>query len=150
LRQQAAEQLLRCGDTERGVEILKDLLRPLGWRVAGSLPAMLASMLARQAQLALRGLDYRPRREADVPRDVLRRVDLSWSAFVGLGMADPVGASYVQSHHILPALRSREPARVARALAMEATFAVAPGRRRIDRFRRIDAALQRSVAAEPS
>src|SRR5262249_6151007 len=58
LRQQAAEQLLRCGDTDEGVVILKALLRPLGWRVARRLPAMLASMLARRAQLGLRGLDY--------------------------------------------------------------------------------------------
>jgi eukaryotic-like serine/threonine-protein kinase len=150
LRHRAADQLLRSGDTEQGVVMLKKLLAALGWRVADSLPAMLVSMLLRQARLGMRGLDYRPRREGDVPRDTLRRVDLSWSAFVGLSMVDPVGASYVQSQHILYALRSREPARVARALAMEATFAVAPGSRRLKRYQRIDAALQRSVAAEPS
>src|SRR5262249_22321782 len=102
------------------------------------------------AQLRLRGLAYRPRREADVPRDVLRRVDPSWSAVVGVGVGDPVGGSYIQSHPILHAPRSPPPARGAPAPAPEAPVPVAPGRRGIDRYRRTEAALEHSVAAEPT
>jgi len=81
------------------------------------------------------------------PKD-LWKIDICWSAALGLSMVDPVTAAGFQARHLLLALRSGEPYRIVRALSLEAVqVAIAGGRasRRADRYLEQAMALARRV-----
>jgi hypothetical protein len=68
----------------------------------------------------MRGLKYRRRDVSQIaPRD-LTRIDVCWSAVVGLSMSEPLRGAEFQARGLLLALKAGEPLRIARALAMEA------------------------------
>jgi hypothetical protein len=146
----AAEQLLQSGDVGRGKALVKDLLATLGWSVPERPAALLASVVLRRAELALRGLRFKLRREAEVPQRRLVRLDASWALVSGLSLIDTVHASYFQNHHLLQALAVGEPRRLLRALTGEAAYCSMPGtkgsRRRADA---VLATLRRIAAQHP-
>src|SRR5262249_57054685 len=76
--------------------------------------------LGRRFWLRLRGLRFRERDAGQVSAEQLTRVDICWSAAVGLSIVDTVRAADFQTRNLLLALRAGEPYRVARALAWEA------------------------------
>ena len=123
----AAEQLLQSGDVRRGKIVVKELLATLGWSVPEHPNTLLASIVLRRAQLALRGLRFRPRREAEVPQRRLVRLDAAWALVSGLSLIDTVNTSYFQNHHLLQALAVGEPRRLLRALTGEAAYCSMPG-----------------------
>ncbi|HEY8376163.1 MAG TPA: hypothetical protein VIK91_06725, partial [Nannocystis sp.] len=82
--------------------------------------------LWRRGQKRMRGLDFTPRAAAEVPPLDLLRIDLCFVAAVAAVLADPGAAFDAQSRHLLLALRTGEPARVARAFALE-SFLLATG-----------------------
>jgi hypothetical protein len=97
----------------------------------------LASFLLRRAQIRLRGLGYHERSVAEVPIDLILRVDICWTVAIGLGVIDPIQGAEFQTRHLLLALQSGEPYRVARALTIEAGFESmrgGRGRARADRL----------------
>jgi hypothetical protein len=120
LRRRAAESFLRSGYIDEGTTHLRAVVAAAGLDFPESLPRALASLLVRRAHLRLRGLAFDERSAARVPRDELSRVDVCWSAALGLGMVDPVRAAGYQAQNLLFALRAGEPYRVARAVAFEA------------------------------
>jgi len=148
LRRKAAEQLLRAGDVDQGLELIRGLFGTRRW-IADNRAVLLTSTLLRRAHLRLRGLDYRLRGKAEVPAELLLRTDLSWAALLGLAQLDPVRASYIQSYHLLCALETGEPSRVARALALEAAFSVTAGRRQLGRHHRLATALEQMLVRSP-
>jgi uncharacterized protein len=81
--------------------------------------AAIPALLGRKAWLRVRGLGFRQRAAASIVPAELRRVDVAWSVTIGLAFVDTMRSAETQSRHILLALRSGEPYRVAR-----------PGRRR--------------------
>jgi hypothetical protein len=88
----------------------------------------LLSLLARRAQVWLRGTWYRERSASQILPEVLTRLDVSWSVACGLGMVDPVRGAYLQARSLLQALQTGEPYRIARALAVEASHVAVRGR----------------------
>lgn len=129
LQRRAAEQLLISGHVERGVRILRHVFRAVGIEMPRSGRRHRLAQLLRRAYLRLRGLDFRRRGESELEPSLLLRVDTYWSAAAGLRGVDPVGASELQARHLLLALRSGEPKRVARALALEVATSAASGTR---------------------
>jgi hypothetical protein len=127
LRRRAAEQLLRIGEIDQGLSVMNQMLGCMSWQKVRSAPAMVAWIALRKALLHFRGLRFRVRAEEEIPRDLLLRTDLAWAGFVGLSVADPIRAAYIQSHHILYALKTGEPRRIVRALTAEASLAGAWG-----------------------
>jgi serine/threonine protein kinase len=135
LRRRAAEQFLRSGHIDEGLDVLPDVLAAVRIRFPRTPRAALASLLYHRAWLALRGLNYVERAEADVPPAALRRLDVCWSVASGLSLVDTVRGSDFQTRTLLLALGAGEPHRLARALAVEASFAAAESgrnRRRVE------------------
>ena len=144
----AAEQLLQSGDVRRGKAIVKELLATLGWSVPERPAVLLASIVFRRAQLAVRALRFRPRREAEVPQRRLVRLDAAWALVSGLSLIDTANTSYFQNHHLLQALAVGEPRRLLRALTGEAAYCSMPGTKRSRRRSEAVLATLRRIAAD--
>ncbi|MEW5737640.1 MAG: AAA family ATPase [Myxococcota bacterium] len=129
LQRLAAEQLLRSGHIDEGLAASREVLKQVGMRLAKTPRRALFALLWRRLVLKLRGLGYQERAAAEVPVDVLRRIDVCWSFSMGLAMVDTIRGASFQSKQLILALDAGEPFRVARALAAEAAFVAIAGRR---------------------
>jgi len=118
----AAEQLLVGGHIDRGLKVIRTVLQALGMRLASGPRTALASFLWRRVRLFWRGLRSVEQEVHRVPAAELLRVDTCWSVFTGLAMVDYGRAADFQTRHLLLALDTGEPYRLARALAAEALF----------------------------
>jgi hypothetical protein len=127
LQLRASEQLLRCGHVERGFQVIQDVMKAAGIRPARSSTHALVRLLARRAQLRLRGLKYTPTPAEALPESTIRELDVCWAVALGLVRVDNVAAADIQVKHLLLALKAGEPYRIAKALAMEAAFVSLPG-----------------------
>jgi serine/threonine protein kinase/tetratricopeptide (TPR) repeat protein len=127
LRRKIAEQLLRSGLVDEGLEQLDLLLGTIDMELPKTPHRALASLLVRRVRVRLRGIDFRERAATDIPPALLQRVDICWSASIVLGMVDNIRGADFQARGLLLALEAGEPFRVARALAAEACFASTPG-----------------------
>ncbi|XXX78617.1 protein kinase [Sorangium sp. So ce134] len=119
LRRCAAEQLLVSGHIEEGKRALQGVLAAVGMRLAERRWAVLLSLLFWRLLLRLRGLRFRERDARALPAETLTRLDICWSASVGLAMADVLQGAALQARHLFLALRAGEPYRLARAIATE-------------------------------
>ena len=122
LRRRAAEQLLRSGHFDEGIALMREVLEGAALPYPRTPRRALLSLLARRAQIRLRGLEFREQAEPTIAPAILRRIDVCWSATVGLGMVDLVRGNDFQTRNLLLSLRAGEPYRAARALAVEAGY----------------------------
>ncbi len=127
LRRRGAEQLLRAGESARGLQAARKVLAAVGLSLPVTRFATLVVLLWLRLLLRLRGMRYTPRDPREVPADVLTRLDVCWSVSFTLPYADPLVAGICHARHVLLALKAGDPARVARALAMEASYASSSG-----------------------
>lgn len=141
LRRNEAEQLLRIGHVDEGMEAIREVLGEVKLSLPRGPVSTFASLLGRRAALTVRGLEFSERKEADCDPADLRRVDVCWSASVGLAMVDTLRGATVGSKQLLLALEAGEAYRVARALAAEAAFGASIGARGLPRAHKL---LQRS------
>ncbi|MFO0892737.1 MAG: protein kinase [Isosphaeraceae bacterium] len=129
LRRLASTNLLLSGRVESGLSLLASILEPLGLGMPPTPRRALFSLLRHRAALRLRGTSFRERDETQVSAEALTRIDLCWSAAVGLSVIDPILGADFQAKGLLLALRAGEPFRVARSLAMEAAHQSTAGNR---------------------
>jgi tetratricopeptide (TPR) repeat protein len=123
----AAEKLLISGHVDRGLAVLRHVLRHVGMSLEKRpWKAMLRLWLLR-LRLRLRGFGYRSRPEDACDPEDLRRIDVCWSVEIGLCLVDVLHASEFHARHLLMALAAGEPRRVARGLAMEIFFGAMDG-----------------------
>jgi serine/threonine protein kinase len=127
LRRRAAEQFLRSGRIDLGLDAIRAVLKTLGMTLARTPRRALASLAVRRLRLRWRGVRYRERAAQDVPAGELIRIDACWSVAVGLSLVDNVRAADFQSRHLLLALEAGEPYRIARAFALESGHSAAAG-----------------------
>ena len=127
LRRKAAEQLLRCGHIDEAMAALRTLLTAIGMDLPESSKRALAPLLFRRTQVRLRGLAFKERPEREIAAEDLLRIDTCWAVSTGLGLVDNIIGSYFQSRGLLLALDAGEPHRIARALAVEASYSSASG-----------------------
>ncbi|HLE61639.1 MAG TPA: AAA family ATPase, partial [Pyrinomonadaceae bacterium] len=128
-QRRAAEQLLMGGHIEEGLRVLRAVLSALGFSLPSGPKRALLSLSLRRLQIRLRGLDFIEREESTASASNLFRIDTCWAAAAGLGMVDLIRGADFQSRHLLLALRTGEPYRVARALAFEAAQTASRGAR---------------------
>lgn len=127
IERRAAEQFLRFGHLEQGLEVLDRLLRRFGMQVASTPRRALISVIIRSGLMRLRGTRFKERHESQIDPKQLLQLDTCWSAAGGLGMADIIRGYDLQLRHLLLALKVGEPRRIGQALATHITNAVAEG-----------------------
>jgi hypothetical protein len=123
-RRKAAELLLIGGQIDRGLEVIDDVLRIVGVRLARGPKSAAVSLALGRLQLRWRGLDFAAKDESDIAPQDLLHIDACWSISAGLAMVDPIRAAAFNVRQLLRALEVGDPYRVARALALEAGFSV--------------------------
>ena len=127
LERRSAEHLLRAGLLDRGVSASRDLLARLGVALPTGSAALATRLTAERAWLAVRGLGYRPRAQADCdPLDVLR-VDTCATLSLSLSRGEPMLSAFAHARAMRMALELGEPTRVHRVLTAEAAMAIAFG-----------------------
>ena len=124
----AAEQLLRSGRIELGVEAVRKVLHKLGLESPRSSLGALASLLALRARISLRGFGYDARDEAQVTPLESARIDGLWMAATCLTMFDNTRSAELQCRGILRALNTGTRSQVLRAHTAEAIFLGTAGR----------------------
>jgi len=148
LQRRAAEQYLKSGRLDEGRAVLETVLGAAGVKIPPTPRAALNALLWCRARIRLRGLGFRERAVAELTPDTLTRMDVCWSAGLGLTPADFMQGGYFTSLHCLMALKAGEPYRVARALAGEAAISSTgggPTRKRTARLLRAADELARRI-----
>ena len=112
LQRRAAEQFLIGGHIDRGMDVIRTVLRSLRMRLAPSPLLALASLAGRRARIRRRGLAFVARDPNQIPADRLLRIDTCWSVTTGLAMVDNIRAADFNTRHLLLALDTGEPYRV--------------------------------------
>jgi serine/threonine protein kinase len=140
LRRRAAEQLLRAGHIAEGLKVTSQVLETVGFHLAPTANRALASILFQRARLRLRGLSFREREEAEVSPADLVKIDVCYSVGVGLIAVDSIRGADFQTRSLRLALEAGEPRRIARALALEATFSGTTGGPSAERTTKLTAA----------
>lgn len=129
LSRRAADQLLRSGYIDQALDAFRKVLDQIGMSMPATPISALLFLLLRRAQIRLRGLRFKERAETSIDSDLLLRIDTCWSVAAGLGLVDTIVGRYFQARCLLLALKSGELHRIARALAMEASYSSASGGR---------------------
>ncbi len=127
LQRRAADQLMRSGRIDAGLEAVSHVLAEIGMALPATPRGALASLLYRRARLRLRGLGFRERDESQVAKEDLTRIDTTWSVGLNLSMVDTIRGADFQTRSTLLALAAGEPFRVARSLAVEAGHCATAG-----------------------
>jgi serine/threonine protein kinase len=131
-QRRAAEQLLRSGDLNDGLQLVRVVARTLGIRIGERRWQTLLSLSCRRAIIALRGSRFRLRSPGEISRKDLAILDTYWSLAVGLSLVDMVRASDFGARHLLKAIRAGDPQRLALSLALKAGHANIRSNRRRD------------------
>jgi len=145
LKRKAALEYLCGGVVDEGTQILEEVMGSVGFRFARSPRRALLSLAARRVQAALRGVRFRQRDSSQVSAETLARIDVCWTAAVGLGFVDPIRGAELQTKHLVLALRAGEPERVVRALTAESCFRAVSGTKAVAAARQLTD-LARSIA----
>ena len=133
LQRRGAEQFLIGGHIDRGMAVIRGVLRAVGIELPRTPRAALASLLWHRVRLRWRGLDIVERDASGVAADDLLRIDIHWSVVTGLGMVDTMRAAAFSARFLRLALDAGEPTRIVRALAVEAMFVASRGQSHHDR-----------------
>ena len=128
-RRQAAQEYLRNGHFKEGVAVLDEVLSAVGTRLIRSRTLAILSALFHRTLLRFRGTRVKERDPDEIPPAALEKLDIYWVATMGLAAGDIVRAADYQARQLLLNLRTGEPSRLIRALAYEAIFSSALGRR---------------------
>ncbi len=147
LQVRAGSELLRSGQVEDGMEVLRRPLESAGITLARSKIGAAASLLYRRAYSRVRGLGFKHREPSQIAPETLTRIDAEHAAAAGLAMVDPLRGAYLQTRHLLAALREGDLFRVGRALSYEAGYLCIGGRSTRARVDRIFSTVE-EIAAE--
>ena len=148
LRRRSAEELLIGGRIDDGMVALRGVAGEVGMRVPPGPVTTVLLLLLFRALLWVRGLGFRVREAASIPRHALLEIDVCWSIARTLAVTDHVLGAYFQARMLLLALRCGEPVRLANALALETGYLAVGGpvrRRRATRVLEKAYALARRV-----
>ncbi|MCX4239268.1 serine/threonine-protein kinase [Paraliomyxa miuraensis] len=116
----AADRLLSSGHSEEGRAVLQTVLESVGVSLPSSTGRAIASLLKHKASLSMRGMKYRLRKESEIPKAELEKLEACWTASRGLIYFDGIMGANFHLHHLRLALKCGEPVRLSRALATEA------------------------------
>ena len=137
LRRRAAETLLDAGAVTRGLAQLDEVLVALGLRIPRSRTARAIRLAAEQLRLRMRGLEFTPRRDAEIDEATLVRLDALRLARVALVQHDPLAGQIYQLELLRRTLDVGEPGRIIRSLAAHAAYLSHAGHRGADESARL-------------
>jgi hypothetical protein len=143
LRRRAFEQYLLGGFLAEGVAVADEVMTTLGVGLPRSTARTVAHVVWLDVVSRLSRLRWTPRAEADLPREVLARIDACWSASAGLALLDPLRGAAYSARMIRLCLAAGEPFRIGRGLAADAMRAACFGQGR--RLASLEAAIARSA-----
>ena len=126
----AAEQLLIGGHVDGGLVVLRSVLRQVGVRVPGSPLAMVTKLMRLRAQLWIEQRRGHARTPLPTTPELSTRIDVCYSAAVGLCVIDPLQSVFFHTLSYLGALQIGDARRIARSLPAEITFYAGAGRGR--------------------
>lgn len=132
-RRRAADQLLRSGHIDEAFETYREVLAAIGMKLPASATRAFIALVGRLVQVKLRGIKFTERDAKDIPAEELLRIDTCFAVSAGLGLVDTVRGYYFQERCLLMSLAAGEPHRIARALALEASYSSAEGGRKKER-----------------
>lgn len=132
-RRRAADQLLRSGHIDEAFETYGEVLEAIGMKLPATTTRAFLSLVGRLVQVKLRGLGFTERDAKDVPPEELLRIDTCFAVSSGLGLVDTVRGYYFQERNLLLSLAAGEPHRIARAIALEASYSSSEGGRKKER-----------------
>ena len=107
LRRRAAMQFLISGHIDEGLATLQSVLATVDMKLPRTPLRSLASLLWRRARLRLRRLNFRERDPSEITAADLTRIDICWSAAVGLSVVDTIRGADFQARGLLLSARSR-------------------------------------------
>jgi tetratricopeptide (TPR) repeat protein len=114
----AAEQLLHGGQITQGLDVLKDVLKQVGLRLAPGPRRAVWSVGWRLLWLRLRGAKFEEQNAATIPAHSKRLLDVLWSVNTGLGVVDTLRADDFLLRFLMLALKTGDIRRVAQGLAV--------------------------------
>jgi hypothetical protein len=130
LKRMAAAHLVRSGRFEQGDELFEEVMAAASIRAPRSEGKLMAAVVWERTRLAMRGLTFQRRTEAQVSQDALARIDLLEDLRLATLNHDAMRSVLFATQSLRLALDAGEPTRVARALATAATLAATEGTER--------------------
>ncbi len=127
LRRRTAEELLRSGHFDRGMQAIRTVLAAIGMRVPTTRLGTLLSLAYYRLRIRLRGLSFREREKRQITAEQLTRVDTAHALATALGMADHAVGMVFSARTLLLALETGEIHRIVRSCAVEGSAMAAPG-----------------------
>jgi hypothetical protein len=143
LRQRAAEQLLRSGHVDAGLELLAPLLAEHGLAMPESRGGAVATLLKQRAALwfGRKSENHLDTLAAKTDLSTKKRIDLCWSTMQGIFNVDQLLGMVYHARHLRLARQAADPVALARSLAMEAIYLTANGNPRAT----VDRSLERAA-----
>ncbi len=127
LERRAADQLLRAGHFDEGLDAVRAVLASVGMSLPETPLGALVRFVFGRLVLRFRGLRFKRRDATEIAATELMRVDVCRSISFGLGVVDTVRGAAFQVRALLLALRAGEIKRVAFALSSECVYVARPG-----------------------
>jgi serine/threonine protein kinase len=140
LRRTAAEQLLRSGHIDQGLEVIRTVLAASGLKLARTPRHALLRIIVRRLLIAAKGLGFKAQEEGTRDRGLEDRVDTCWAVTIGLARVDNIRGADFNTLHMLLAQKLGDPYRFVRALSTQAAFASTGGngsRKKAEQFVRL-------------
>jgi RIO-like serine/threonine protein kinase/tetratricopeptide (TPR) repeat protein len=129
LRRRAAEQLLRTGAFEQGMEASRAVLSAMGLGLPATRFGAIGTIVLYRVVLALRGLHFGARSENEIGQEDLARIDTCWSIGYALTFVDIFLGEVLVLRALLLALRAGELERISRCVSMHVIRTAAAGGR---------------------
>ena len=123
----SAQHYLTSGYAEEGLPILRQALSRVGVSFPESSRSILSRIAWERTKLRLLRLRFKERQPDQVAPIDIARIDVCFSAAVGLNMTDMTRAAAFSAQHLRLALKAGEPHRIARGLTFELGIAPATG-----------------------
>ena len=141
LRSRAAQEYLAGGYFDQGMAQLRTVFAAVGLAIPERAVGANFSLFWQRALLGLRlaakGFSFAPRDAETVSWQELLRIDTCYAAAASLATVDPIRGADFQTRQLRYALAAGEPLRIARVLALEASYRASRGtaaRRRATRL----------------
>ncbi|MEO1529708.1 MAG: AAA family ATPase [Planctomycetota bacterium] len=130
LRGRAAIQNLYAGQYDEGFDSLSKVLSSVGLPFPQTPFLSVLRLSFCVLQLALRKKTFQQRDESQISAEQLGRIDICWSAAIGLSGIDTVRGAYFLHRNLLLALSAGEPYRISRSMGYVAMHMASTGQHR--------------------
>ncbi len=127
LRRHAADQYLRSGYLDEGVDTLRTVLASVGLRYPAGPRRALLALIAHRARLAIARAHAQPTPPHTADAFERERLDVCWTAGLGVSVFDSIRGAYFQVRHALLSLHTSDPSHRARSLVTEAVIMAMEG-----------------------